>query len=87
MVKFMHKESKKVYNLLWWAGNLKFEWYAFEKDDKNTYFGFVMNNCWSVDEFGYFDISELAEAGVKHFAFKEEEFKTLMPPFGFVKVD
>ena len=84
----MHKESKEVFTLLWWAGNLMFEWYAFEKIDKNIYSGFVMcNGNGGIDEFGDFDMSELTAAGVKHFALKEEQMKTLMPPIGFVRVD
>jgi len=71
-------------------GNFEtFEWFAFEKvvcsdGRKNQFFGFVMNNVDSIDEFGEWNLSELPKNAF--FSATPKNLQTIIPPHGFTRV-
>ncbi|PKL40779.1 MAG: hypothetical protein CVV44_03995 [Spirochaetae bacterium HGW-Spirochaetae-1] len=72
----------QVYTCVAWAidfGRTNWEWYGFEKEDGNIYFGFVHG---FEDEFGYFSADELRENGIKLIT-DPRELNQIAPPIGW----
>ncbi len=80
---FLDKNGKE-YRTILHAVSLKngWEWYGFEKQGKDIYYGFVHG---FEDEFGSFSLAELKEVGGVHITTDPEELHALMPPVGWTK--
>jgi hypothetical protein len=78
---YYNKDMKKDYTCILWAqGKNGWEWYGFELDDKENkiYFGYVMG---FENEWGYFSLQELLDAGVTVVT-DPNDLQKLAPPIG-----
>ena len=80
-----YKFRGKEYTCILWAqGKNGWEWYGFETDneDESIYFGYVMGY---ENEFGYFSLQELLDAGV-NVVTNPKDLMELMPPEKWEKI-
>lgn len=76
--------KEKEYTCIGYAVDYRrtgWEWFAFENEDDNMYFGYVQG---FVDEFGYFSVNELTETGIEFFK-ERTTLHSILPPVGWTK--
>jgi hypothetical protein len=81
---FIDPTSKKEHKLILFAVDAfrtGWEWFGFEKEGKDIYYGFVHG---FEDEWGSFSLSELKENRV-HITTDPKDLDTIMPPVGWTK--
>ena len=84
---YEHIRTGERFTCILHAMRLGWEWYGFEKKG-NIYFGFVMNNIDTIDEFGDFDIKEVMSVCNKKFILlTPQDVSRVIPPIGFKRVN
>ena len=84
---YEHIRTGERFTCILHAMRLGWEWYGFEKKG-NIYFGFVMNNIDTIDEFGDFDIKEVMSVCNKKFiSLTPQDVSRVIPPIGFKRVN
>jgi hypothetical protein len=82
---YIHKATGQKFKCIVAAITRTMEWYGFERVEghKNLFSGFVMNNAWSIDEFGDWCLDDLPKNVVIEVL--PSKLHGILPPIGFVK--